>query len=183
MIKRRNKSIILLCLALVREGQAFQPSQPVPGDYFLNHKRIRRRQGERLSFPTASTSKTILHAAPATRSKSSPGSKTIGIEKKVTELGRSGKTDEALKLYYSIECPSTRLVNCAIDVCARAYPPRLEEAINLLDRAVEEKNLRVNVFTFGSLMNVCNRARNGDKALELLRSFEVRYVSVVLCIG
>lgn len=90
----------------------------------------------------------------------------------MTQLGRSGKTDEALKLYYSIECPSTRLVNSAIDVCARARPPRLEEAFTILETGVKEKNLRVNVFTFGSLMNVCNRARNADKALELLRSFE-----------
>jgi len=129
---------------------------------------------ERVYFPTTTTFKTILRAAPV-RSKTSPASKTKAIEKKVTALGRSGKTDEALQLYYSIECPSTRLVNCAIDVCARAHPPRLEEAITLLETAVIEKNLRVNVFTFGSLMNVCNRARNADKALELLRSFEQQH--------
>jgi len=125
---------------------------------------------ERVHF-SAAPSNSILYATPA-KSRTSPASKTVGIEKKVTRLGRSGKTDEALKLFCSIECPSTRLVNCAIDVCARAYPPRLEEAFSILETGVKEKNLRVNVFTFGALMNVCNRARNSDKALELLRSFE-----------
>jgi hypothetical protein len=135
---------------------------------------------ERVHFPAATASNSILYAVPV-KSRTSPASKTYKIEKKVTQLGRSGKTEEALKLFYSIECPSTRLVNCAIDVCARSRPPRLEEAFSILETAVKEKNLRVNVFTFGSLMNVCNRARNSTKALELLRTFEVG-THVIVCL-
>ncbi|CAJ1952294.1 unnamed protein product [Cylindrotheca closterium] len=171
-MRRRNTSIVFLCLTLVNGSQAFQSSQPGESvSSTFPNRRIRKRQLERNHFPASNS---ILYATPVVKatSRTSPASKTYKVEKKVTQLGRSGKTDEALELFHSVECPSTRLVNCAIDVCARSRPPRLEKAISILESAVNEKNLRVNVFTFGSLMNVCNRARNSTKALELLRSFE-----------
>ena len=108
------------------------------------------------------------------RSMTVPSSQTRNIEKKIVRLGRSGKTDEALALYYNVDKPSTRLVNSAIDACSRSRPTRMEEAFEILENAVEEKGLRPNVFTFGALMNVCNRAGNSDKAIGLMRSFEVR---------
>jgi len=113
--------------------------------------------------------------ASSSRSMTSPSSKTRGIEKDIVRLGRQGKTNEALSLYYKVQRPSTRLINSAIDACSRARSPRLEEAFTILERAVEEKGIRPNVFTFGSLMNVCNRARNPDEAIRLLRSFEEKY--------
>lgn len=178
-MRRRNTSIVFLCL-LFRGSHAFRSSQPTgksPSLAFPNNGRIRKRQVDRVHFPDSNS---MLYATPVFKSKTSPASKTLGIEKKVTKLGRAGKTEEALEIFYSIECPSTRLVNCAIDVCARARPPRLEEALSILETGVNKKNLRVNVFTFGSLMNVCNRARNSNKALELLRSFEVSTCIVFL---
>jgi pentatricopeptide repeat domain-containing protein 1 len=100
------------------------------------------------------------------------------LDRKIVSLGRKGKTDEALKVFDSIEQPSIRIINGAIDACARARPTRLEKAFEIFERATSAKSkyaLKPNVFTFGSLMNACNRARNVDKAMKTLRSMEKDY--------
>ncbi|KAL9186472.1 hypothetical protein ACHAXT_005710 [Thalassiosira profunda] len=79
--------------------------------------------------------------------------------------------------------PTTRLMNSAIDACARSHPPaRQEEAFAIFHWATSPVNadgtkkpggaLSPNVFTFGSLLACC--ARNGDvaKSLELLKVLE-----------
>jgi len=93
-------------------------------------------------------------------------------------LGRKGRTDEALQVFESIQRPNIRIINGAIDACARARPTRLKKAFEIFERATSTTSkyaLKPNVFTFGSLMNACNRARNVDKAMETLRSMEKEY--------
>lgn len=68
--------------------------------------------------------------------------------------------------------PTTRLMNLAIDACARAPVVRQELAFDIFHSACEGGALSPNVFTFGSLLASC--ARNGDTAtsLELLHELE-----------
>jgi pentatricopeptide repeat protein len=96
------------------------------------------------------------------------------LDKQIVRLGRSGKTDDALALYHSVEKPSVRLMNSAIDACSRAHPTRLKQAFEIFEAGVHDENLLPNVFSFGALMNACNRARNSSQALALLRSMQVR---------
>ncbi len=95
------------------------------------------------------------------------------LDRKIVSLGRKGKTDEALRIFESIERPNIRIINGVIDACARARPARLDKALEIFEAATQK--LKPNVFTFGSLLNACNRARNVDKAMELLRSMETDY--------
>lgn len=91
----------------------------------------------------------------------------------MVELGRRGLTDEALAIYYDTPKPTIRLMNGAIDACARARPTRLEEAFKILKNAPD--NIEPNVFTFGALMSACTRARRGDRARTLLKSMQKDY--------
>jgi pentatricopeptide repeat protein len=95
------------------------------------------------------------------------------LERDIVSLGKSGHTDEALDMYFSVSKPSIRLLNGAIDACSRARPPRLEQAFDLLADGLEKKNLKPNVFTFGALVSACSRARKADLAIDVLRSMEV----------
>jgi len=100
------------------------------------------------------------------------------LDRKIVGLGRAGKTDEALKIFESIDRPSIRIVNGAIDACARARPTRLKQAFDIFERATSmtsKYSVRPNVFTFGSLINACKMARDVDKAMETLRSMEKDY--------
>jgi len=94
------------------------------------------------------------------------------LDRKIKSLGRSGKTDEALQIYSSIDRPTIRILNGVIDACARARPTRLNKAFEIFDNAaLQTKNkiiLKPNVFTFGSLMNACNRARDGKKSHQAI---------------
>merc|ERR1712176_915825 len=99
----------------------------------------------------------------------------IEIDREIVRLGRRGSTDEALDLYYSISRPSLRVLNSAIDACSRARPTRIEKAFELFAEGIHTKNLKPNVFTFGSLMSTCARARKADRAINLLRSMEKKY--------
>ena len=93
------------------------------------------------------------------------------LERRIVALGRRGFTDEALHIYYSTSQPTVRLMNSAIDACARARPARLEKAFLILEEA--GPTLQPNVFTFGALMSACARAKRGDKATTLLKSMQV----------
>ena len=102
------------------------------------------------------------------------------FDKEIVALGRRGATDDALRIYESIETPNIRILNSVIDACARARPTRLELAFELLDQGIEQKGLTPNVFTFGAIMSACNRARRADRAVQLLRTMQVS-VLVVEC--
>ena len=97
------------------------------------------------------------------------------IEQEIVKLGRSGKTDEALLKYSQLESPTIRLLNTAIDACSRGKPTRLKEAFEMFQAGVERYGLIPNVFTFGVLMNACNRDRNANKALALLTTMKVSF--------
>jgi pentatricopeptide repeat protein len=96
------------------------------------------------------------------------------LEQDIVKLGRSGKTHQALDLYFSIAQPTVRLMNSAIDACSRARPTRLAQAFDILDEGIRTKQLQPNVFTFGAIMSACARDRNADRALQVLHSMEVR---------
>lgn len=100
------------------------------------------------------------------------------LEKEIVALGRRGSTDDALRLYESIEAPNIRILNSVIDACARARPTRLESAFELLDQGIQQKGLVPNVFTFGAIMSACNRARRADRAVQLLRTMQVHILVV-----
>ena len=102
-------------------------------------------------------------------------------EKNIVTLGRRGYTDEALTLYKSLERPTVRQMNSAIDACARARPTRVDQAFELLREGISQKKLKPNVFTFGALMSACSRARRADQAIRVLRSMQVRTCSY-LCL-
>lgn len=95
------------------------------------------------------------------------------LENTIVKLGRSGKTDEALSLYHDVDRPSIRLMNGVIDACSRAIPTRLQQAFEIFESGVEKHGLTPNVFTFGALMNACNRDRNSSQALKLLNTMKV----------
>ncbi|CAB9499881.1 Pentatricopeptide repeat-containing protein [Seminavis robusta] len=95
------------------------------------------------------------------------------VEQSIVQLGRKGLTDEALAVYYEQPAPTLRIMNGAIDACARARPTRLDKAFQILQE--QETRLRPNVFTFGALMSACARARKGDKARALLKSMQEKY--------
>lgn len=95
------------------------------------------------------------------------------VERTIVELGRSGKTDEALSYYQNVDRPTVRLMNSAIDACSRARPTRLQQAFDIFEAGVQQHGLTPNVFTFGGLMNACNRDRNSNKALALLKTMQV----------
>ncbi|KAL7549434.1 hypothetical protein ACHAWF_012701 [Thalassiosira exigua] len=159
------------------------------------------------------------------------------VERAVVRLGRSGRTDDALRLHDAVWTlegmrskyganrhklkgrrkstkndpgkgeesteesrpslaeerrrfasksklrPTTRLMNSAIDACARSHPrARQSRAFAVFNDAISPRNpdgskkpggaISPNVFTFGSLLACC--ARNGDvaKSLELLEILE-----------
>ena len=125
--------------------------------------------------PLVSLSMVATTTPKASRSRSSLSN--AELDRKIVGLGRKGRTDEALKVFESIENPSIRIINGAIDACARARPTRLEKAFEIFERATSSTSnyMKPNVFTFGSLMNACNRARNIKKAMETLRSMEKDY--------
>ena len=92
--------------------------------------------------------------------------------------------------------PTTRLMNSAIDACARSTPVRQSTAFDIFNNALSPIDnihsntnikksggaLSPNVFTFGSLLSCC--ARNGDisTSLEILKQLEVgdEYPDVIL---
>jgi hypothetical protein len=90
-------------------------------------------------------------------------------------------------------CPTTRLMNAAIDACARSQPPaRQPSAFQLFQTATSPLNsdgskkpggaLSPNVFTFGSLLACCARNRDVETSVELLLVLEEgeRYPDVAL---
>lgn len=80
--------------------------------------------------------------------------------------------------------PTTRLMNSAIDACARATRPKIYQhtAFDIFHHATSSKNidgskkwagaLSPNVFTFGALLACCARNGDIDQSLELLHDLE-----------
>lgn len=100
------------------------------------------------------------------------------IEQEIVRLGRAGKTDAAIDLYYSVDKSrvTIRVFNGVLDACSRARPTRLQQAFDIFDQATQDDtaSLKPNVFTFGALMNACKQAGDAEKALQLLQSMQVR---------
>jgi pentatricopeptide repeat domain-containing protein 1 len=167
----------LVLVLLTENRHAF-----TPGDASITTTR-RRRDSSVLFFRANDASVSILERssttslsmAVTTRQNSSSKLSNADIDRKIKSLGRSGKTDEALQIYATLDRPTIRILNGAIDACARARPTRLGTAFKIFDDAMKTTPLKPNEFTFGSLINACNRARNAEKAMEVLRSMEKDY--------
>jgi len=177
-------TMLVSCFVLLlatENGNAFKPES-------IRHV-ARRRNHYVPSFidenddsnPSLSTQRkplTSLSMAATTTPKASRNPNRLSnadLDRKIVGLGRKGKTDEALAVFESIERPNIRIINGAIDACARARPTRLKKAFEIFEQATSGNSIKPNVFTFGSLMNACNRARNVDKAITTLRSMEKDY--------
>ena len=100
------------------------------------------------------------------------------LERTIVELGRKGLTEEAIAVYESIPKPTVRLMNSAMDACARARPTQLQKCFDILQKA--PPSITPNVFTFGALMSACARARRGDKARHLLKFMQVSLI-IIFC--
>ena len=98
---------------------------------------------------------------------SSTRSKPLPIDRRIVQLGRKRKTDEALQLYQSLDHPTVRQTNAALDACARARPVRLKEALMMVDNMPTDPN----VYTLGTLMNACAQAGDADRARQLLDEY------------
>ena len=164
-----------ICLLATENGRAFAPETIRQATRRRNHYVPSFADENDNSGPSLSlqrTPLTSLSMVTMTSQSSLNRLSNADLDRKIVGLGRTGKTDEALKIFESIDRPSIRIMNGAIDACARARPTRLDKALEIFDKAKSSKNNKPNVFTFGSLMNACNRARNADKAIEILRSME-----------
>jgi pentatricopeptide repeat domain-containing protein 1 len=181
--KKTTSTMLVLGLVLVllaENRHAFTPA----GDSSIRTTR-RRRNSSMLFFKVNDasdsmlkerSSSTSLSMAVTTRQNSSSSKlSNADIDRKIKSLGRSGKTDEALQIYATLDRPTIRILNGAIDACARARPTRLDTAFEIFDNAMKTTPLKPNEFTFGSLINACNRARNAEKAMEVLRTMEKDY--------
>ena len=109
----------------------------------------------------------------ALKTSSSSYNKLKEIEQEIVRLGRSGNTKDALTIYFQVRRPTVRIMNAAIDACSRSRETRLDQAFDIFQDGIKNKKLQPNVFTFGALMNACSRARDADRALQLLRSMGV----------
>jgi len=171
--KRRKHHLLLLSILWLSQSESFQ--SPTIGTIHSRKARdvlSRRTAVDDDTRPvTLVGRKTFSQSMDVTSSTNSPD--TREIEQQIVKLGRSGKTDEALALYRQVLRPTVRLMNAAIDACSRAKPTRIEEAFDIFEKSVEKYGLKPNVFTFGVLMNTCNRSRNGTKALALLKTMKV----------
>jgi pentatricopeptide repeat protein len=139
----------------------------------------------RLNSVADKTGKQRRHGGAASKNQS-----LRNIEREIVQLGRSGETDAALSLYESVWVgyanrsglrPTTRLMNAAIDACARSRPTRTETAFRILEEAMEggvvgdAAKLRPNVYTAGGLMSCYARSRDAEGALKLLREMDDKY--------
>jgi len=82
--------------------------------------------------------------------------------------------------YGTIAKPNTRLMNRAIDACARASPPLVDEAWTILHHGEEggklgTRRLCPNIYTFGSLTSVCAKVGDVNKSLEIIKRMKNDY--------
>mmetsp|Transcript_29661 Transcript_29661/g.45359 ORF Transcript_29661/g.45359 Transcript_29661/m.45359 type:complete len:697 (+) Transcript_29661:88-2178(+) len=117
-----------------------------------------------------------LSASTRNGSKSKSINTSRGLSDRLLSLARSGRTDEAIAVYYEAwesdaTRPSTRMMNNAIGACARPYNPRDKEAFEIFHHGIE-KGLKPNVYTFGSLMSAFAKKGNVKQCTSLLQEME-----------
>ena len=156
-----RKQCLLLLWLVLGGGNCLLPASPS----YRIHRSTPHREWQQISTIPRMVSQSVDEGL--------SNKKLKEIEHHIVRLGRSGRTDDALALYSEIGNPTIRLLNGAIDACSRARGTRLDKAFEILEDGVRTKNLQPNVFTFGALMSACSRARNANKALELLQSMQV----------
>jgi pentatricopeptide repeat protein len=170
--KRRKHGALFLSILWLSQSEGFQSSRPPTIPWRKARTMSQQSSGDHDPWIKMTKRKMVSHSAdvPPTRSLN-----LRDIEQQIVTLGRLGNTDEALSIYQQVEQPTIRLMNTAIDACSRAKPTRLEEAFEIFKNGVETHGLKPNVFTFGVLMNACNRDRNVTKALGLLKTMKVSF--------
>jgi pentatricopeptide repeat protein len=163
--RRKQHRLLYLCL-LLAQGFSLQSSTP--------WRRIHRHSVPVTVDIGMGQHPSCLKASSSSVTAGSRQPNFRELEQEIVRLGRSGRTDDALTVYYAIERPTVRLMNGAIDSCARAHSTQLEKAFGILEDGVHRLKLEPNVFTFGALMSACARARRADRALALLVIMKVR---------
>ena len=100
------------------------------------------------------------------------------IAKQIMTLSRSGKTKDAINLYYNAfgtngkrKDINTRMMNNAIGACARPFKPLYDEAFGIFEHGLK-KGIQPNVYTYGSLMSVCAKMGNVKKCTSLLKQMK-----------
>lgn len=176
--RRKNYRALIFCMLWLSPADGFHPSAstiirgpPQHGGTATCNHRFQISVSSLRMTKRRMVSQSVDRASPTNHANNSNNLREI--EQQIVNLGRAGKTDEALSIYQQIEQPTIRLVNGAIDACSRARPTRLKQAFDIFQEGVDKHALKPNVFTFGALMNACNRDRNGSKALALLASMKV----------
>ena len=110
-----------------------------------------------------------------------------GISEQIMTLSRSGRTQDAINLYYNAFNESnkintsTRMMNNAIGACARPFKPLHDEAFDIFQHGLEQ-GIQPNVYTYGSLMSVCAKMGNVKKCRSLLKQmkeYEIKPNSVI----
>lgn len=160
VISKRSRRLLWTIVLLISPAEAFYVTSwtRMPAALSRRHVATNRTTPRTVSMVLESTQKPIVFS-----------------ERNIVTLGRRGKTDEAIAVYKSIERPTVRQMNGAIDACARARPPRLDEAFQLFEDGIAHKSITPNVFTFGALMSACSRARRADRAIQVLREMQTKY--------
>lgn len=122
---------------------------------------------------SSSISMVVSSESSSSSANNAPTLTSAQLEKAIVQLGRRGHTDQALDLYSSIDSPTVRQMNSAMDACSRARPTRLQECFRIFERGTSEHDLQPNVFTFGALVSACSRARRADRAIQVLKDMKV----------
>jgi pentatricopeptide repeat protein len=68
--------------------------------------------------------------------------------------------------------PNSVVYSSAISACARSEPPRPQQALRLLEEAVEQKRLAMSVVGFNAAISACAQAIDWESAIHLLERME-----------
>jgi pentatricopeptide repeat domain-containing protein 1 len=68
--------------------------------------------------------------------------------------------------------PNSVVYSSAISACARSEPPKPQQALQLLEEAVEEKRLEMSVVGFNAAISACAQAIDWESAIHLLARME-----------
>eukprot|EP00979_Chaetoceros_neogracilis_P014849 scaffold4944_cov232-Chaetoceros_neogracile.AAC.2 len=125
----------------------------------------------------AQTANSLTAPSAQPKQSKSRGFPRQSISEQIMTLSRSGKTKDAINLYYNAfkgskhKTYSTRMMNNAIGACARPFKPLHDEAFDIFEFGLD-KGIQPNVYTYGSLMGVCAKMGNVEKCKSLLKQMK-----------
>ena len=176
-IYKSNKHLEDNIVRLGRTGRTEQALQLYQAIWTLDSLKDQHRKIVQRSNKTSSSSSS---SSPSSTAITTTSTSSIELE------WNNGKLSSSLTQFVSKTKlrPTTRLMNSAIDACARATRPKIHQstAFDIFTHATSPTNvdgtkkwagaLSPNVFTFGALLACCARAGDTVKSLELLHHLE-----------